>query len=54
MHLSLLCRIQQDKEHRPCSGTCDCHPDDPFRCECECHQPVRMEQDPTYRKVYEL
>lgn len=38
-HLSLLCRIQQGQKHNPCSGTCDCHPDNPQPCECYCHEP---------------
>jgi len=35
-HLSLLCELQSDRPHRPCSGTCDCCAT-PRRCECACH-----------------
>ena len=35
--LSLLCRIQQGRQHEPCSGTCDSEaPGQP--CQCECHR----------------
>ena len=39
-HLSLLCKLQQDREHRPCSGTCDGHGSGKWcglPCECDCH-----------------
>lgn len=33
--MSLLCRVQQDREHNPCSGTTDDGTDSP--CGCRCH-----------------
>lgn len=44
-HFSLLCRLQQNKDHRPCGGECDCHPFDPQPCECDCHSMVRAHQE---------
>lgn len=47
-HLSLLCRLQADRQHAPCSSTCDCCPEDAKCCECTCHAEHRMLQaEPT-------
>lgn len=43
--LSLLCRIQQDRAHRPCSGTTDDGTDSP--CSCLCHAPGAAPTDLT-------
>lgn len=38
-HISLLCRVQQDIEHRPChSQTCDRDEDCNEPCMCICHK----------------
>jgi len=36
-HISLLCRVQQDREHDPCSGTCDRDAECFEPCMCTCH-----------------
>jgi len=40
-HMSLLCQLQQDREHKPCrSGTCDGHGSGELcdlPCSCACH-----------------
>lgn len=36
-HISLLCRVQQDVEHEPCSGTCDRDAECFEPCMCMCH-----------------
>ena len=42
VHMSLLCKLQQGREHRPCtSRECDCQECAPLEwgrpCECACH-----------------
>lgn len=46
-HVSLLCKLQQDREHRPCSGTCDGHGSGELcdmPCECSCHSVTRRKR----------
>lgn len=46
-HISLVCRLNAGRPHRPCSGTCDryTHATGPLKetlcggpCDCECHR----------------
>lgn len=44
-HMSLRCKLQQGREHKPCSGTCDGHGRGKLcglPCECECHMAPQM------------
>jgi dCMP deaminase len=54
-HISLLCKLLQDKEHPPCSGTCDGHGSGQLcglPCECACHREFVQQLRPTWDQYF--